>query len=174
MNYGEIVCPKCGKSHFSVKLNSSSNFFSLLVFHVPANLIYKDGILQNPEAIEPQKERYQCLECGCNFRSEVRPAIGETASVPVIIDEDEEERKAEEEYKKHMEEFKKKFPPDDTVHTQQETHHTPSNEETQPTLADHDGDSILYTQNKTEVEIYDVITKVENLEERVAKLEGEK
>lgn len=108
IDYKKVKCPKCGKSYFRVKDNSGVGF-TTLAFIIKPDPIYKDGELQNPTEAEPTKERYECLECGYNFRVETHDVFGKYR----FIDEDEErkenERKLAESFKalkKETEEFK--------------------------------------------------------------------
>lgn len=107
--YAEIKCPKCGKSHFKVRQHNTDMGFDIIpaVFTYHPDPIYKDGVLQNPEPVEPAIERFQCMECGCNFRTETYPVIGDVAVYPNIINEDEEEGFFEKIIREHNEEVKK-------------------------------------------------------------------
>lgn len=88
--YEDIRCPRCGKRYFQVKQHNTDFGFDImpLVLKITPDPIYKDGVLQNPPKPEPVKERFRCLECGCNFRSEIFYNIGDIAVIPNIIDED--------------------------------------------------------------------------------------
>lgn len=88
IDYKKVKCPKCGKSYFRVK---DSSGFVTLAFIIKPEPIYKDGELQNPTEAEPIKERYECLECGCNFRVETHDVFGEYR----FVDEDEERKENE-------------------------------------------------------------------------------
>ena len=90
--YREIKCPKCGKSHFKAKRHNTDLGFDIVpsIFTRIEDPIYKDGVLQNPEPVKPAIEKFQCMECGCNFRTETYPAVGDVATYPNIINEDEE------------------------------------------------------------------------------------
>ena len=90
IDYKKVKCPKCGKSYFRVKENSSVSF-TTLVFTIKPDPIYKDGELQNPTEDEPIKVRCECLECGCNFRVETYDVFGDYR----FIDEDEERKENE-------------------------------------------------------------------------------
>lgn len=92
--YENIKCPKCGKRYFKVKQHNTDFESSMtsFVLKIPYEPIYKDGVLQNPPKPEPIKERFKCLECGCNFRSETFPNVSDATAIPNIIDEDFESR----------------------------------------------------------------------------------
>lgn len=90
IDYKRVKCPKCGKSYFRVKDNSGVGLMTLF-FTTKPDPIYKDGELQNPTEAEPIKERYECLECRCNFRVETHDVFGEYR----FIDEDEERKENE-------------------------------------------------------------------------------
>lgn len=98
IDYKKVKCPKCEKSYFRVKENSSISF-TTLIFTTKPDPIYKDGELQNPNEAEPTKVRCECLECGCNFRVETHDVFGDYR----FIDEDEE---LEENKKMFAESFK--------------------------------------------------------------------
>lgn len=103
--YSEIKCPKCGKKHFRVKSNSYQPIAD--IFRIVEDPIYKDGVLQNPRTPKPQIERFECKECGCNFRAEIETING-ISVVSKIIDEDKEQEEKELEYKKYREELEAK------------------------------------------------------------------
>lgn len=90
IDYKKVKCPKCGKSYFRVKENSGISF-TTLVFTTKPDPIYKDGELQNLTEDEPIKVRCECLECGCNFRVETHDIHGDYR----FIDEDEERKENE-------------------------------------------------------------------------------
>lgn len=90
IDYKKVKCPKCGKSYFRVKDNSGVSFMTL-GFTTKPDPIYKDGELQNPTETEPIKVRCECLECKCNFRVETHDIHGDYR----FIDEDEERKENE-------------------------------------------------------------------------------
>lgn len=107
--YIDIKCPKCGKAHFRVKQHNTDFGYDIFpaVFIRTEDPIYKDGVLQNPPKPKPAIERFQCIECGCNFRTETYPASGDVAVVPNIINEDEEEGFFKKIFREHNEEVAK-------------------------------------------------------------------
>lgn len=82
-DYSKIVCPKCGKKYFRKKPDIP--WISDLVFRIPYEPIYKDGMLQNPEPVEPTRLYFECLECHCNFSVKVL-----NNQIIDIIDDDKE------------------------------------------------------------------------------------
>lgn len=92
VNYKKVKCPRCGKSYFKVKEN---NDFITLGFKFRLGPIYKNGELQNPAEIEPNKERCECLECGCNFRVEFIDFSGEYKFIDEDVEIEEVKKKLE-------------------------------------------------------------------------------
>lgn len=102
--YKEITCPVCDKSHFRVKSHNTDFGFDIFpaIFTYHEDPIYKNGVLQNPEPIKSVEERFECKECGCNFRVEHI-----NGNISKITNEDAEKSILEELIGKHNEEVKK-------------------------------------------------------------------
>lgn len=167
IDYKKVKCPKCGKSYFRVK---DSSGFTTLAFIIKPEPIYKDGELQNPTEAEPIKVRCECLECGCNFRVETHDVHGDYR----FIDEDEERKENE---RKLAESFKvlkreaEKAKPELVIGTPYQT------DSCQLMIAESQ-----FTKSAVE-SVFDKFPKtwqdelkkeLDEIKERLAKLEGEK
>ena len=169
INYKKVKCPKCGKSYFRVKDNSGISF-TTLVFATKPDPIYKDGELQNPNEAEPIKVRCECLECGCNFRVETHDIHGDYR----FIDEDEE---IEENKRKFAESFKvlkketEKAKPELVIGTPYQTDSCQLMISESP-LVKFDVEPVFDKSPKTWQD--ELKKELDEIKERLAKLEGEK
>ena len=169
IDYKKVKCPKCGKSYFRVKENSGVSF-TTLAFIIKPDPIYKDGELQNPTEAEPIKVRCECLECKCNFRVETHDVFGDYR----FIDEDEERKENERKLAESFKVLKKeteKAKTEVVIETPYQTgscqlkidESSPTNAYVEPVF-----DKISKTWQE------ELKEELDEIKERLAKLEGEK
>lgn len=177
--YKEIKCPKCGKSHFKVKRHNTDFGYDIVpaIFTYEADEEYKDGVLQNPPKPKPAIEKFKCLECGCNFRTETYPVTGDIAVVPNIINEDEEESFLEKIIREHNEEVTKqmkeaKFDKDFQQRTNECQEDFDGNSLNNILTVKTDEPTVSYMIDETKISGYEELKmKVDSIQDRLNKIE---
>lgn len=188
----KVACPRCSKKYFKETGEAgvgsfydvfSDLFMNDLVYRKPAEKLYKDGVLQNPEAFtpEPTKQYFKCLDCGCNFyvKTSYEFVGGDIAYVPSYetFDADKEKEEREVAWKKQCEERKKEEERKKAEEEKQKA------EDFEKYKAEHPGEFLTINKNIDPISatisvdqsisesIAEIKAMIEKLEDRVRRLE---
>lgn len=169
IDYKKVKCPKCGKSYFRVKEDSGVSFTTLF-FTTKPDPIYKDGELQNPTEAEPIKVRCKCIECGCDFRVETHDIFGEYRFIDEEAEREENEKRLAESFKV-LEKETEKAKTELVIGTPYQTDSCQLMISESP-LVKFDVEPVFDKSPKTWQD--ELKKELDEIKERLAKLEGEK